>query len=143
MNDGGPPKEGASFFFFSHHTMVITMQIAELRPNLKKVDVKVRVLDKNDPREVSSKLDGRHHRVAEVLVGDESGCILLTLWDEAIDKMETGKCYALSNAFTSLFKHTLRLNLGREGKLEEIADEITANARFNVSEKEFEAARKY
>ena len=122
---------------------MIALQISELRPYAKKVDVKVRILDKNDPHEVSSKLDSQHHQVTEALIGDESGTILLTLWDEAIGKVETGKCYLLTNAFTSLFKRTLRLNLGRYGKLEEIADEVNANPHLNVSEKEFEAPRKY
>ncbi len=118
------------------------MQIAELRPNVKKADVLVRALDKGAAREVHSNLDNRSHAVAEALVGDESGCVLLTLWDEAIGKVQPGKCYRLSNAFTSLFKHTLRLNLGRQGKLEETTDEVDANPRNNLSEKEYEATRR-
>ena len=118
---------------------MIALQIAELRPYAKKVDVLVRALEKSEPREVTSKLDNQGHKVTEALVGDASGTILLTLWDEAIDKVAVGKCYTLSNAFTSLFKNTLRLNIGRYGKLEETAEEIQANPQNNLSEKEFES----
>ena len=114
------------------------MQLAELRPFAKKVDVLIKVLDKGETREVTSKLDGQGHRVTEVLVGDASGCILLTLWDEAIDKLAVGKCYKLSNGFTSLFKRTLRLNAGRYGIIEETPDEVSVNTQNNVSEQPFE-----
>ncbi|HIH16912.1 MAG TPA: hypothetical protein HA252_05910 [Candidatus Diapherotrites archaeon] len=117
---------------------MIALQVGELRPYAKKVEVIVKVLDKNEAREVHSKLDNRNHSVTEALVGDSSGTILLTLWDDAIDKLVTGKCYKLSNAFTSLFKNTLRLNLGRYGKLEDHPEDVAANAHHNLSEKEFE-----
>ena len=69
---------------------MIALQVGELRPYAKKVEVIVKVLDKNEAREVHSKLDNRNHSVTEALVGDSSGTILLTLWDDAIDKLVTG-----------------------------------------------------
>lgn len=118
------------------------MKISELRPFAKKVELTVKALSKNEVREVSSKLDNSTHKVTEVVVGDDSGTILLTLWDDAIEKVEPGKAYKIANAFTSLFKNTLRLNLGRYGELSESTDDIQVNEQNNVSEKEVEFRRR-
>lgn len=118
------------------------MKISELRPFAKKVELTVKALSKNEVREVTSKLDNSTHKVTEVMVGDDSGTILLTLWDDAIEKVEPGKSYKIANAFTSLFKNTLRLNLGRYGELSETEDEVQVNEQNNMSEKELEVRRR-
>ncbi len=118
------------------------MKISELKPFAKKVELTVKALSKNEVREVTSKLDNSTHKVTEVMVGDDSGTILLTLWDDAIEKVEPGKAYKIANAFTSLFKNTLRLNLGRYGELSEISEEVEINEQNNMSEKELEVRRR-
>jgi len=120
------------------------MQITELRPFSKKVDLTVKVLEKNEVREVSSKLDNSTHKVTEALVGDASGTILLTLWDDGIDKVEIGKSYKIGNGYTSLFKNSLRLNIGRYGTLADAEAEVTeVNQENNLSEKEFPQQRRF
>lgn len=114
------------------------MKISELRPFAKKVELVVKVVSKNETREVSSKLDNSTHKVTEATIGDDSGTVLLTLWDDAIDKVEVGKSYKISNAYTSLFKNTLRLNLGRYGELADSEEDVEANETNNMSEKEVE-----
>jgi replication factor A1 len=118
------------------------MKISELRPFAKKVELTVKALSKNEIREVTSKLDNSTHKVTEVMVGDDSGTVLLTLWDDAIEKVEPGKSYKIANAFTSLFKNTLRLNLGRYGELSEAEEEVEVNEQNNMSEKELEVRRR-
>ncbi|PIN98498.1 MAG: hypothetical protein COT90_03930 [Candidatus Diapherotrites archaeon CG10_big_fil_rev_8_21_14_0_10_31_34] len=114
-------------------------KISELRPFQKKVELAVKVLEKNEVREVTSKLDNSNHKVTEALVGDESGIILLTLWDDMIDRVELEKTYKIANAYTSLFKNCLRLNIGRYGELTDSKEEVAeVNKENNVSEKEFE-----
>ncbi len=114
------------------------MDIADLRPYAKKVDVTVKALEKMEIREVTSKLDNSTHKVTEVSVGDGSGTILLTLWDEMIEKVEIGKSYKISNGYASLFKSNLRLNVGRYGTLEESPEEVAeVKQDNNLSEKEF------
>jgi replication factor A1 len=119
-------------------------KIAELRPFQKRVELNVKVLDKKEVREVTSKLDNSNHKVTEAVVGDDSGVILLTLWDDMIDKVEVNKSYKINNAYTSLFKNTLRLNIGRYGELKDAEQEVTeVNEANNVSEKEFEPRRRF
>jgi len=114
-------------------------KISELRPFQKRVELEVKVIEKNEIREVTSKLDNSSHKVTEVLVGDDSGTILLTLWDDMIDKVEVDKSYKIANGYTSLFKNSLRMNIGRYGELTDAEAEVTEiNKENNVSDKEFE-----
>ena len=120
------------------------MKISELRPFAKKVELTVKALSKNEVREVTSKLDNSTHKVTEALVGDSSGTILLTLWDDSIDKVEIGKSYKIGNGYTSLFKNSLRLNIGRYGTLADAETEITEiNQENNLSEKEFQQQSRF
>ncbi len=108
-----------------------------LKPREKNIDLVFKVVNKGEAREVTSKLSGSTHKVSDVLVGDSTGTVILTLWDDAIDSVEEGKTYKLENGYTSLFKSSLRLNVGRYGKLEAVDQDIEVNQSNNVSEKEF------
>lgn len=110
------------------------MKVESLRPYQKKVNLTIKVLSKNEAREVTSKLDDSKHSVTEALVGDDTGTVLLTLWDDDIARVEAGKTYDIINGFTSLFKNSLRLNVGRYGELKEGSAEITqVNEENNLS----------
>jgi replication factor A1 len=115
------------------------MSIAELAPSSRKVNVKVHVIRKNPTRQVTSRKNGSTYDIAEALVGDPSGCILMTLWNEDINLVEEGKDYHIFNGYVSVFKNSMRLNLGRNGTLEKIDEDIVANEEVNVSEKTVES----
>ncbi|MBN2066901.1 MAG: hypothetical protein JW744_00355 [Candidatus Diapherotrites archaeon] len=113
------------------------MKVDEIKPFGKKIDVLVKAVEKQEPREVVARLDNTTHRVSEALVGDETGCILLTLWDDTINQVEGGKTYQVTNGYSTTFKNSLRLNIGRYGKIGESTEEISkANKENNLSEKE-------
>jgi len=101
------------------------MNIEQLRPYQKKVNITVKALSKNEVREVTSKLDDSSHKVTEAIVGDATGTVMLTLWDDDIGKVEDGKSYEIVNGYTSLFKNFLRLNIGRYGELKDAEAEVT------------------
>ncbi len=113
------------------------MKLESLRPYQKKVNVTAKVLKINESREVTSKLDDSKHTVTEALVGDETATVLLTLWDDDIKKVAVEKTYDIINGFTSLFKKSLRLNVGRYGEIKESAAEIAeVNEEKGLSEEE-------
>jgi replication factor A1 len=118
------------------------MSIAELTPSSRKVNVKVHVVRKDPTRQVTSRKTSSTYDIAEALVGDPSGCILMTLWNEDINLMEEGKDYHIFNGYVSVFKNSMRLNLGRNGTLEKIDESIEANEEVNVSEKTVESRYK-
>ena len=114
------------------------MKISELRPSLRAVDITAKIIEKNEIRAVVASTDNAEHKVAEVLASDETGSIFLTLWDENIEKAEQGNVYKITNAYTSIYRNSLRLNIGKFGKMEQSTATINAKSTPNISEKEFE-----
>ncbi|KYK37797.1 MAG: hypothetical protein HXS46_10980 [Theionarchaea archaeon] len=112
------------------------MKIADLGPGSRNVNAKVHVIEKGEPREVVSRRDGSTYQLAEVLVGDPSGCILMSAWNEDINLIEEGANYKIINGYVNVFKNSMRLTLGRKGQLERIDEEIQANKEVNLSVKE-------
>lgn len=117
--------------------------VNDLKPGLRKLNLKVRCNSKNEERSIVSKKTGETLRVAEALVGDETGSVLLTLWNDDIDKMQPDHVYQLSNAYTTVFKGSLRLNLGKYGSMEELDEETPATVKVdnNLSNKVYEQER--
>ena len=114
------------------------MKIEELKPYQKKIELVVKVVSKAEPKEVKSRWDSSSHRMTEALVGDETGTVLLTLWDDSIDALEDGKTYVVSNAYTTLFKDSLRLNTGRFGEIQAATEEISTVNTENKMSKDIE-----
>ncbi|MEM0085264.1 MAG: hypothetical protein QW743_03990 [Candidatus Methanomethylicia archaeon] len=111
-------------------------KIEQLKPNTRSVNLLVKVVSKGEPRTVS----GGAHRVADILVGDETGAIYLTLWDDAIDRVNEGVTIMIRNGFVSLFRGSMRLNVGRYGSFEVLskAPEIEVNTENNLSLVQYE-----
>lgn len=115
------------------------MQIAELNPYSRGVNLKVHVISKGQETEVVSRKDGSVYRVAEALIGDPSACVLMSLWNETIAMVEEGANYQITDAYVTVFKNSMRLNLGRNGTMEKIDEEVQANQDMNMSEKRYES----
>jgi len=112
------------------------VKIGSLNSYSRGVNVKAKVVEKNEPRTVFSRRDETEHRVAEALVGDETGCILLTLWDEAIDEVSVNDVIDIKNGYVNTFRGSMRLNVGKYGTREKIEEEIPeVNTENNLSEK--------
>jgi replication factor A1 len=116
------------------------MKIGELNSYSRQVNTIVKVVSKTETREVTSRIDQTSHRVAEALVGDETGTIYLTLWDDAIDNIEEGQTLSIKNAYVNLFRGSMRLNLGRYGTYETIEESPIAEVNLdnNLSSQQLE-----
>ena len=55
------------------------VKVSELTPNSREVNVIVKVANKGQTRDVTSGRDYSIHKVADALVGDETGSLYLTL----------------------------------------------------------------
>ena len=118
------------------------VKVDSLKPRLRNVNVTVKVADIGDPRSVTSRRDSSVHTVAEALVADETGCVLLTLWDDQVSAFNNGDVIEVKNGYTSLFRGFLRLNIGRRGATEKVDREIgEVNTENNLSEKMHESFR--
>ena len=112
------------------------MKVSELGPYSKQVNTTVKVVQKGEARETVSRQDGTTHRVLDALVGDDSGTIYMTLWDENIDKVNEGDSLNIKNGYVRPFKGSMRLNIGRYGSLEPAETPLgDVNTQNNLSDK--------
>ncbi len=121
------------------------VKVGELNSYSRKVYATVKVISKTEEREVTSRSDMSTHRVAEALVGDETGTIYMTLWDNVLDEIQDDMVLEVKDAYVNLFKGSMRLNLGRYGSYE-VIDEAPfddVNLENNLSSKVFEQQRGY
>jgi replication factor A1 len=121
------------------------MRIGDLNPNSRQVNVTVKVVSKGQVREIMSRRDDSTHRVTDALVGDETGCVYLTLWDDNIDKINEEDTVSIRNGYVNLFRGSMRLNVGRYGNLELVEESPISevNTENNLSEKRYEESRRY
>jgi replication factor A1 len=122
----------------------VDVKIGELNPSSRAVNVLAKVLSKSEVRNVAAGRDGEPHKVSDALVGDETGCVYLTLWDDNIEKVHDGDTVNIKNGYINLFRGNMRLNVGRYGTLE-IAEQALAgevNTENNVSTQVHEQERR-
>jgi replication factor A1 len=120
------------------------IKVEKLGPNSREVNIVVKVVSKSEVRNVTGR-DYSVHRVADALVGDETGCVVLTLWDENIDKINEEATLRITNGYVNLFRGNMRLNIGRYGSYQ-ILEETPikeVNTENNLSEKRYEQERRY
>jgi len=116
-----------------------SVKVSELGPYSKQVNTTVKVVQKGEARETVSRQDGTTHRVLDALVGDESGAIYMTLWDDNIDKVNEGDTVQVKNGYVRPFKGSMRLNIGRYGTLEPATTPLgDVNTQNNLSDKQVE-----
>jgi len=113
---------------------VEALKVEKLTPDSRAVNVRVKVVKKGEPCETISRRDGSLHRVADVLVGDETGSLYLSLWDDNIDKVGDGDVIEIKNSYVSLFRGSMRLNIGRYGSsLRKRLVRLTLKTTFQTS----------
>ena len=120
------------------------MKVESLTPSSREVNTVVKVVSKSQVRNVTGR-DYAINRVADALVGDETGCIYLTLWNENIDKINEEATLRVTNGYVNLFRGNMRLNIGKYGSFEllEGSPLEEVNTENNLSDKRFEQERRY
>lgn len=92
-----------------------------LTENSRGVTIRVRVISKGEVRLVKTN-DDIEHKVDDLRVGDRTGTILMTLWDEKIGQVEEGDLIDIEKGYVNRFMGRLRLNVGKYGKMERVED---------------------
>jgi len=120
------------------------VKVETLTPNSRGVNTIVKVVSKGEVRSVTGR-DYSVRRVADALVGDETGCIYMTLWDEKIDAINEEATMSITNGYINLFRGNMRLNIGKYGSYELVEDSpITeVNTENNLSDKRYEQERRF
>ena len=119
-------------------------KIGELAPNIREVNLIAKVVELGEIREVTNRQTGEEHKVMDVLIGDETGTVYFSAWNEHIDSVQENETYQFIKAKTILFRRNIRLSLGRSGQIEGSDDKIDkVETENNVSSKEYEDTRRY
>jgi replication factor A1 len=130
--------------FFENKKQPVEAKVGDLTPQSRAVNVTAKVVSKTEIREIPMGRDGSPHKVSDALVGDETGVVYLTLWDDNIEKVNEGDTVRVENGYVTLFKGNIRLNIGKYGKLEPAKEPLTVevNTENNVSSKTYEQERR-
>jgi replication factor A1 len=130
--------------FFENKKTPVEAKVGDLTPESKAVNVTAKVVSKTEIREIPMGRDGSAHKVSDALVGDETGVVYLTLWDDNIEKVNEGDTVRVENGYVTLFKGNIRLNIGKYGKLEPAKEPLAVevNTENNVSSKTYEQERR-
>lgn len=113
-------------------------KIADLTPESKSVNVIAKVLSVGEPKEIPSRF-GPSRKVAEVPIADESGTVVLSLWQDQIGSVAEGETIQIENGYVSLVKGHIRVNVGKYGKISKSEVDLgEASTSVNVSDKEYE-----
>ncbi|MFX1295112.1 MAG: DUF2240 family protein, partial [Promethearchaeota archaeon] len=92
------------------------VKIKDLKTQHKNLKVIGKIFEKGESRDVQFK-DASIHQVCDVSFADETGTISLSIWDDDIEKVRTGKTYCIENGYVTTFRGTLQLNVGKFGIL--------------------------
>jgi replication factor A1 len=105
-----------------YHAKKKLKKIDELRDGMRRIDVKARIIEVPPALHVHTRF-GTMADVSNVKIGDETGSIRLSLWNEQIDKVHVGENIELKNCHISRYKGESQIRLGRKGTLSIIDDE--------------------
>jgi len=120
------------------------VKVKDLTTDSKAVNTIVKVVSKGEVRSVTGR-DYNIRRVADALVGDDTGCLYLTLWESKIDEVTEGTTLRIVNGYINLFQGSMRLNVGKYGSFEtlEEAPISEVNTENNLSDKRYERERRF
>jgi replication factor A1 len=109
-------------------------QITDVRADMSDINVSGRVLDIGEIRTFEKK-DGTTGRVGNLLLGDSTGKIRLTLWDEKtsfLDEVDFDETIEVLHAYSreNAFNQQVELNLGNRGIIQRSEKEIEYREKF-------------
>jgi len=101
-------------------------RIADLSLGLSDVSIRGRVLG-TDPVRTFDRDDGSEGRVSNISIGDETGRVRVTLWDEKADladEFSPGESVAVVDGYVRERDGDLELHVGNRGTIERIDEDV-------------------
>ena len=101
--------------------------VEELSMGLSDVNLVAELLDVDEEYRTFDRDDGSEGRVANVALGDETGRIRVTLWDEAtdlLDELEAGEVVEVVDGYVREREGDLELHVGSRGTIEEVDEDV-------------------
>ncbi len=113
------------------------MKVDELTPRTGRVNMPVKVISLDEPRSMDNGT-----MVCEGLVGDETGTVIMSFWNDEIEVAQNDIVLDLKDARANLVRGHMRLSLGKKGSMKEsniTLDDIKQSV--NLSDLEYEMPR--
>ncbi|KAG0454603.1 hypothetical protein HPP92_023895 [Vanilla planifolia] len=109
----------------------VFVKVDQLKPGTSGHTLAVKVVDSKTVLQKGKAASAhlRQTRIAECLVGDETGTIIFTARNEQVDLMKPSATVILRNAKIDMFKGSMRLAVDKWGRVE-----VTEPASFVVKE---------
>ncbi|PIN76938.1 hypothetical protein COV17_00350 [Candidatus Woesearchaeota archaeon CG10_big_fil_rev_8_21_14_0_10_36_11] len=92
------------------------MEIKDIQAKQGNIDVVMTIIEKHDERTFNK--FGKEGRVCNAKAKDDSGEIIITLWNDDIDKVNIGDRIYLKNGWCSEYKGERQLSSGKFGEIE-------------------------
>jgi replication factor A1 len=104
-------------------TRGILLKLSEVEPGKNVTDLVVRIVSVAPPKMINTRT-GRKTQLTEVLVADETGSTILSLWGfgEGSD-LSAGKVIKIVDGWAKEWRGKVQLSLGRSGTYEILADD--------------------
>jgi replication factor A1 len=101
------------------------LKIEDLRVGMKKINLMAEVLETAEPSKVHTQFRD-NALVSNAWIGDETGKLMLCLWDQQINSVAKGDCIEVKNAHVASFKGEKQLRLGKNGSIR-VLEKTTPN----------------
>jgi replication factor A1 len=113
------------------------LKVDELTPRTSRVNMPVKVISLDEPRSMDNGT-----MICEGLVGDETGTVIMSFWNDEIETAQKDTVLELKDARANLVRGHMRLSLGKKGSMKESKDSIDAiKESVNLSDLEYEMPR--
>eukprot|EP01094_Clydonella_sp_ATCC50884_P021199 TRINITY_DN4611_c0_g1_i1.p3 TRINITY_DN4611_c0_g1~~TRINITY_DN4611_c0_g1_i1.p3 ORF type:complete len:140 (+),score=53.00 TRINITY_DN4611_c0_g1_i1:253-672(+) len=122
--------------------------VAAVRPGAKGMNLLVKVIECTVTAECDDPAGGggeaSNVRVAQMLVGDHTGCIYFAAKNGEVDQVKPGCCVKLHNAKTSMYECSMYLTVDDGGYVEEVLSpqHFEVQDEYNVSLLDFEQVKR-
>src|SRR3989442_5531999 len=120
----------------------VQTKIKDLQPTSKQVNLLAKVVALGEQKEITPRY-GTPRRLVEATIGDETGTVILTLWEDQISQVAQDDVVQIDNGFVSLVRGHVRLNVGKYGTLAKSEQDLAeVNTALDVSAQEHPQERR-
>jgi len=113
------------------------LKIDELTPRTGRVNMPVKVLSLEEPRSMDNGTV-----ICEGLVGDETGTVIMSFWNDECETVENGMTINLKDARANLVRGHMRISLGKKGSMAMSKTSLESiKESVNLSDLEYEMPR--
>ncbi len=121
----------------------VNTKIKDLTPTSKQVNLLAKVVALGEQKEITPRY-GTPRRLVEATIGDETGTVILTLWEDQISQVAAEDVVQIDNGFVSLVRGHVRLNVGKYGTLAKSEQDLgEVNTSVDVSAQEHAQERRF